>query len=73
MLLGNLYQMENRPDLAEQANDSIISRYPNTPLEVKAEINNMMIDIYDNNDMKSAETLLASIKAQQNLIAPMDL
>ncbi len=73
LLLGNLYQMENRPDLAEQANDSIISRYPNTPLEVKAEINNMMIDIYDNNDMKSAETLLASIKAQQNLIAPMDL
>ena len=72
-LLGNLYQMENQPDLAVQVNNNIIADYPNNPLAVKAETNNMLIDLYDKNDLNGAEALLATIKTQANLISPMEL
>lgn len=73
LLLGHLYQMENQPKLAMQVNDKIVSSYPNTALAVNAEISNMLIDLYDDNDLHGAEALLDSIKADSSLIAPMDL
>ena len=73
LLLGYLYQMEGQPNLAEQVNDNIIAECPNTSLEVKAEMNNMLIDLYDKNDVQSAAALLANIQGQSNLTTPMEL
>ena len=73
LILGNLYQLASRPDLAEAVNDSIISGNPNTALAVKAETNNMLIDLYDNNDLQGAEELLSRIETQASLISPMEL
>ena len=72
-LLAHLYEMDNQPKLAIQVNDKIITGYPNTPLGVKAEISNMLIDLYDMNDLTDAETLLDSIEADSSQLAPMDL
>ncbi len=73
LLLANLYQIDREPVVAENVNNGIIAAYPNTPLEVKAEINNMLIDLYDKNDIRGAEALLANIKAQASLTTPMEL
>lgn len=73
LLLGNLYQMEHRPDLAEEVNNSVMAAYQNTALEVKAEINNMLIDLFDKDDLQSAEALLARIKAQASLTTSVEL
>jgi parallel beta-helix repeat protein len=73
LLLGNLYQMENQPDLAEQVDDSIIKDYPNNPIAVRAEESNMLMDLNDKNDLQSAAALLSTIKSQANLITPMEL
>ncbi len=73
LLLGNLYQMENQPALAKQVNNTIALNYPNTTLEVKAEINKILIDLYDGNDLEGAETQLTVVKSQANLINPIEL
>lgn len=73
ILLADLYQTEGQPDLAEQTNNSAISNFPNTPLAVKAEINNMLIDLYDKNDVQDALALLTKVKGQADLTTPMEL
>ncbi len=73
LLLGSLYQREGRYDLAEQLNDSIISDNPNTPLKVKAEMNNLFIDIFDKSDLQGAEVLLSNIESDSNLTTPIEL
>lgn len=73
LLLGYLYQLQGKPAYAEAVNDSIIANYPNTALEVMAERNNMLIDLYDKDNLDGAKALLADIKSQSNLITPEEL
>ncbi len=73
LLLGNLYQMEYQPALAEGVNSRIVADYPNTPIAVKAEMNNMLIDLHSNNDPLGAEALLATIETQASLVDPMEI
>ncbi len=73
LLLANLYQMEDQPSLAQLVNGAIVADYPNTPIAVKAEMDNMLIDLHANNDPLGAEALLATIETQASLVNPMEL
>jgi hypothetical protein len=73
LLLANLYHMEGRPDLAEQQNNQIIAKNPNTSIAVMAALNNLRIALYCKNDVQSAKTFLNQIRKQSSLINPMEL
>ena len=73
LLLSNLYQMEDDPNVAMAVDDSIIADYPNNPIAVRAELSNMLIDLLDNDDVSGARTVLQNIKGQAQLINPIEL
>jgi len=73
LLLGHLYQMLGKADLAEATYDQVISQYPNTPLGVRAEIDDMLIALYMKDDLRTAKTILSKIETQADLITPMEL
>ena len=73
LLLANLYQMNGKPDLAEQENNSIAAEDSNSSLAVAAEINNMRIELYTRNNLEAAKTILNQVEKQANVINPMEL
>ena len=73
LLLANLYQMNGKPDLAEEENNSIAAEDSNSSLAMAAEINNMRIELYTKNNVQAAKTILNQVEKQANLINPMEL
>ncbi len=73
ILMADLYEMRGKPKLAHEINDSVIASNRNSALAVRAEMDNMLFDLYSNDDLPDAENILAKIKTQANLITPMEL
>ena len=73
LLLGNLYQMKGKYELAEKENDKIIADNPNTSLAVVAALSNMRIELYSKNNVTAAQEILNQVKKQSSLIDPMVL
>lgn len=73
LLLADLYQLQGKSELAREVNDSVIVSTTNSTLGVRAEVDNMLFDLYSNHDLQGAENILAEIKTQANLITPMEL
>jgi tetratricopeptide (TPR) repeat protein len=73
LLLSYLYLQQGSIDLAKKVNEDIISENPNTPLAVRAILNNFYIALYNDNDVKAATDLLNVVKTQASLSTPMEI
>ncbi len=73
LLLSYLYLKEGNIDLAKKVNDEIIKKNPNSPLGIRAELNNFYIALYNENDVNTASTLLNEIENQSSLSTPVEL
>ncbi|MDR3625206.1 MAG: right-handed parallel beta-helix repeat-containing protein, partial [Ignavibacteriaceae bacterium] len=73
LLLSYLYLRENKIELAKSVNNDIILKNPNTPLSVKAMLNNYYIALYNENNLDEASTILAKIENQSDLSIPMEI
>jgi len=73
LLLAYLYQKDNKIDLSKAVNNRIIADNQNTPLAVKAMLNNYYIALYNENNLDEASTILAKIENQSDLSIPMEI
>ncbi|MDR3625538.1 MAG: right-handed parallel beta-helix repeat-containing protein [Ignavibacteriaceae bacterium] len=73
LLLSYLYMKQNKTDSAKIVNNNIIVDNPNTPLAVKAMLNNFYIELYNNNDKNSAADILNQIKNQSDLSTDIEI
>jgi len=73
LLLANLYLMQGNVTSAKQVNNAIIAANPNTPLAVRAELNNLSIALYSENDVSTASAILTQVESQASLTTPMEL
>jgi len=73
LLLANLYLMQGNVTSAKQINNAIITANPNTPLAVRAELNNLSIALYFDHDARTASTILTQVEAQASLSTPMEI
>jgi hypothetical protein len=73
LLLGNLYQMEGKVDLAEKENNEIIAENPDTSLAVRAAINNLRIELYSRNNVQKAQEILSQVERKASLVNSMEL
>ncbi len=69
LLLANLYLNEGEADLARQVNGQIISDNPGTALAAKAKLNNFYIALYNDNDPKSASSILKEVRLDGSLFS----
>ncbi len=69
LLLSYLYLKQGDTKSAEQVDDQIMKEDPNTPLSVKAELNNFYIALYNENDLQSASSILNDVMSKKDLLA----
>jgi parallel beta-helix repeat protein len=73
LLLANLYLMQGDVNSAKQVNNAIITANPNTPLAVRAKLNNLSIALDFEHDAGTASAILTQVEAQASLTTPMEL
>ncbi len=73
LLLSNLYLMQGNANSAKQVNNSIIDANPNTPLAVKAKLNNFYIALYNDNNPNKASALLKEVEQSAALSTPIEV
>ena len=73
LLLAHLYLMQGEVNSAKQVNNAIIAANPNTPLAVRAKLNNISIHLYFEHDANSASAILDQVEAQASLSTPMEI
>ena len=73
LLLANLYLIQGDAKSAKQVNNAVIAANPNTPLAVRAELNNLSIALYFDHDVSAASAILTQVESQASLTTPMDL
>ncbi|MGA9118577.1 MAG: S8 family serine peptidase [Bacteroidota bacterium] len=73
LLLANLYQMDGKPDLAEQENNDLAAEELNGSLGVMAEINNMRIELDSKGNVEAAGEILSRVEELSRVIDPMEL
>ncbi len=73
LLLSYLNLRQGNISLAKDINSGIIKDNPNTPLGVRAKLNNFYIVLYDDKDIKTATSLLNDVKTQADLSTPMEI
>jgi|GEM_PF-3473252 len=73
LLLSYLYLKEGNIDLAKKVNDKIIAENQNTPLGVRAKLNNFYIALYNNNDVNTASSLLNEVENESSLSTPVEI
>ena len=73
LLLGNLYQMQGRSDLAKTTNTEIINANKNTEIAEEAKLRNYYISLYTDNDPQAAVALLTDILRTPKLSNDMEL
>ena len=73
LLLAHLYLMQGDFNSAKQINNAVIAANPNTPLSVRAKLNNFSIGLHFEHDASSASAILTQIENQASLSNPMEL
>jgi parallel beta-helix repeat protein len=73
LLLAYLYLMQGDVNSARQVNNAIIASNPNTPLAVKAKLNNFDIALHFDHDASTASAILSQVENQASLSTPMEL
>jgi hypothetical protein len=73
LLLSYLYLRQGNVDLAKKVNSKIATDNLNTPLGVRAKLNNFYIALYTENDVVTATSLLNEVKSQANLSTDMEI
>ena len=73
LLLSRLFLMEGDYSSAKQVNDGIISAYPNTARAVRADLNNLEIALYFENDVNKASAILKRVENQAQFSTPMEI
>ncbi|MGA9406089.1 MAG: right-handed parallel beta-helix repeat-containing protein, partial [Bacteroidota bacterium] len=73
LLLAQLYLKQGDSTSAKQVNDALIAANPNTPLSVRAELNNFDIALYFDHDVSAASAILTKVESQASLSTPMEL
>jgi len=73
LLLANLYLTQGDINSAKQVNNAIIAANPNTPLALRAKLNNFSIALDFEHDANTASAILTQVEAQASLSTPMEL
>jgi hypothetical protein len=73
LLLSSLYLKRHDIAGAKAMNSKISAENPNTPLAVKAQLNNFYIALYHENDIAAASSLLADASMKTSLSNPIEL
>ena len=73
LILSHLYLIQGDPTSAKEVNDQIINVKSNTPLSVKAKLNNFYIALYNENDPKAASSILSDVLSKKELSTPIEL
>jgi hypothetical protein len=73
LLLSNLYLMQGDVKSARRVNKDIMDANKNTPLGIRAKLNDFYIVLYNENDPKAALTILKEVEKQSKLLNPMDI
>ena len=73
LLLANLYIKEDDFESAKKANNNIIDENLNTPLSERAKINNLLIALYNENNLDNAETIYKDILSKPELSSTSEL
>jgi len=73
LLLAHLYLMQGDVSSAKQVNNAIIAAHPNTPLAVRAKLNNLSIALYFDHDVSAASAILTQVESHASLSTPMEL
>ncbi len=73
LLLSYLFLMQGDVKSANQANSAIVDANPNTPLGVRAKLNNFYITLYNENDPILASSILSDVMSSKDLLTPTEL
>ena len=73
LLLAHLYLMQADVSSAKNVNNAIIAANPNTPIAVRAKLNNLSIALYFDHDVNTASAILNQVEAQASLSTPNEL
>jgi hypothetical protein len=73
LLLGYLYLKQGNVKSAKGVNNDIISQNSNTPLATRAKLNNFYIALYNENDSKTASSILNDVLSKKELSTPIEL
>ncbi len=73
LLLSYLYLKQGDTKSATQNNNSIISANANTALALRAKLNNFFIALYNDDDPRTASSILGDVVSKKGLLTPIDL
>ncbi len=73
LLLSYLYLKEGNIGQAKKINDDIIQKNPNSPLGIRAKLNNFYIALYNENDVNTASSLLNEVENESSLSTPVEI
>ncbi len=73
LLLSYLYQKEGDIQSAKKINNALIKKYPNTPLSARANIENMYILLYSENNLNDAVDIFKDVLKEAQLSTSTEL
>ncbi len=73
LLLSYLYQKEGDIQSAKKINNALIKKYPNTPLSVRANIENIYILLYSENNLNDAVDIFKDVLKEAQLSTSTEL